>query len=71
MATEIDPVEFGRMQGELHSLKGLVEDQGKKIDQILEIINKSKGGLWVVAMASSGIGGALSLFLQWMWGPHK
>ena len=32
MATEIDPVEFGRMQGELHSLKGLVEDQGKKID---------------------------------------
>ena len=69
--SEIDPVEFGRIQGEVHSLRGLVEEQGKKIDKILEIINQSKGGLWVLMAVSSTVGGVVGLFLEWLIGGHK
>lgn len=48
----IDPVDFGELRGEVNALKGQVASIAGKVDTLLEMANRGKGGLW---MFNSGL----------------
>ena len=58
--TDIDPREFGRLEAEVTSLRNQVTAMQTDIRTLLEMANKSKGGLWAGMTIASMLGGAVS-----------
>jgi len=65
--TEIDPREFGRLEAEVTSLRSQVTAMQTDIRTLLEMANKSKGGLWAGMTIASMLGGAVS-WVATHWG---
>lgn len=65
--TEIDPREFGRLEAEVHSLRAQVTSLQQDVKTLLEMANKSKGGLWAGMTIASMIGGLVS-WIASHWG---
>ena len=65
--TEIDPREFGRLEAEVHSLRAQVTSLQQDVKTLLEMANKSKGGLWAGMTIASMIGGLASWVVS-HWG---
>jgi hypothetical protein len=65
--TEIDPREFGRLEAEVTSLRNQVTAMQTDIRTLLEMANKSKGGLWAGMTMASMLGGAVS-WVATHWG---
>lgn len=65
--TEIDPREFGRLEAEVHSLRAQVASLQQDVRTLLEMANKSKGGLWAGMTIASMLGGLASWVLS-HWG---
>lgn len=65
--TEIDPREFGRLEAEVTSLRNQVTAMQHDIKTLLEMANRSKGGLWVGMTIASMVGGIVSWFVS-HWG---
>jgi hypothetical protein len=58
--SEIDPVKFGMLIGQVKTLEDQVSDMQKDIKELLELANKSKGGMWMGMAVASTIGGVIS-----------
>ena len=65
--TEIDPREFGRLEAEVTSLHNQVTAMQTDIKTLLEMANRSKGGLWAGMTIASMLGGAVS-WVATHWG---
>ena len=65
--TEIDPREFGRLEAEVTSLRNQVTAMQIDIKTLLEMANRSKGGLWAGMTIASMLGGAVS-WVATHWG---
>lgn len=65
--TEIDPREFGRLEAEVHSLRAQVTSLQQDVRTLLEMANKSKGGLWAGMTIASMLGGLIS-WVATHWG---
>jgi len=65
--TEIDPREFGRLEAEVHSLRAQVTALQQDVRTLLEMANKSKGGLWAGMTIASMLGGLIS-WVATHWG---
>ena len=65
--TEIDPREFGRLEAEVQSLRNQVTAMQTDIRTLLEMANRSKGGLWAGMTIASMLGGAVS-WVATHWG---
>lgn len=65
--TEIDPREFGRLEAEVTSLRNQVTAMQTDIRTLLEMANKSKGGLWAGMTIASMLGGVVS-WIATHWG---
>lgn len=65
--TEIDPREFGRLEAEVHLLRTQVASMQTDIRTLLEMANKSKGGLWAGMTLASMLGGLIS-WVATHWG---
>jgi len=65
--TEIDPREFGRLEAEVTSLRNQVTAMQNDIKTLLEMANRSKGGLWAGMTIASMLGGAVS-WVATHWG---
>ena len=65
--TEIDPREFGRLEAEVTSLRNQVTAMQTDIKSLLEMANRSKGGLWAGMTIASMLGGAVS-WVATHWG---
>lgn len=65
--TEIDPREFGRLEAEVHSLRAQVTALQQDVRTLLEMANKSKGGLWAGMTIASMLGGLVS-WVATHWG---
>lgn len=65
--TEIDPREFGRLEAEVQSLRNQVAAMQTDIKTLLEMANRSKGGLWAGMTIASMLGGAVS-WVATHWG---
>ena len=66
--SDIDPREFGRLEAEVHSLCKQVTDLQKDMRALLELANKSKGGLWVGMSIAAGLGGVISWIAGHLFG---
>jgi len=60
---EIDPREFGRLEAEVHSLRTQVSALQCDVRTLLELANRSKGGLWAGMTLASFFGGIVSWIL--------
>jgi len=58
--TEINPIEFGRLQAEVQSLRNQIDSMQTDIRTLLEMANRSKGGLWMGMTLASAFGGAVT-----------
>ena len=65
--TELDPREFGRLEAEVTSLRNQVTAMQTDIKTLLEMANRSKGGLWAGMTIASMLGGAVS-WVATHWG---
>jgi len=61
---DINPVSYGKLIGKVESLEHKVESLEKDIKELLELANKSKGGLWTGMMISSSVGGFVGYFMH-------
>ena len=58
--SDIDPVKFGLLIGQVKTLETQVDDLQKDVKTLLALANKSKGGLWVGMALASFFGGIVS-----------
>ncbi len=61
---EINPREFGRLEAEVHSLRTQVASLQSDVRELLELANKSKGGLWL-GMSIAAVAGSI---VSWLAG---
>lgn len=61
---EIDSRDFGRLEAEVESLQKQVSGLTEKVDALLELANRSKGGFWVGMTIASVIGGMFTFVAE-------
>jgi len=57
---EMNPVQFGALMQQVDMLEKQVTDLQKDVKALLEMANKSRGGLWAGMMFASLFGGTVS-----------
>jgi hypothetical protein len=58
--TDIDPREFGKLEAEVQSLRTQVSALQSDVRELLELANKSKGGLWLGMSIAAALGSVVS-----------
>jgi len=58
--SEIDPREFGKLEAQVEALQAEVHAMREDIKALLEMANKSKGGMFVGMAIASVVGGVVS-----------
>jgi hypothetical protein len=58
--SDIDPREFGKLEAQVQALQTEVHAMREDIKQLLEMANKSKGGMFVGMAIASVVGGFIS-----------
>jgi hypothetical protein len=58
--SEIDPREFGKLEAQVEALQAEVHAMREDIKALLEMANKSKGGMFVGMAIASVLGGIVS-----------
>ena len=58
--SEIDPREFGKLEAQVEALQAEVHALRQDIKTLLEMANKSKGGMFVGMAIASIVGGIIS-----------
>ena len=58
--SEIDPREFGKLEAQVEALQVEVHALRQDIKALLEMANKSKGGMFVGMAIASVVGGVIS-----------
>jgi hypothetical protein len=58
--SEIDPREFGKLEAQVEALQNEVHALRQDIKALLEMANKSKGGMFVGMAIASIVGGVIS-----------
>lgn len=57
---EMNPVQFGALLKQVETMEKQVTDLQKDVKALLEMANKSRGGLWAGMMFASLFGGTVS-----------
>ncbi len=66
--SEIDPVKFGLLIGQVRTLEDQVTALQSDVKELLALANKSKGGFWMGMTIASIFGGAVSWLASHMGG---
>lgn len=66
MTQLIDPREFGKLEAEVRELQRQVSDLSSDVKELLELANKSRGGMWAGMAIASALGGAASWIFSHM-----
>ncbi len=61
---EIDPVQYGALSQQVRDMDKKLDRLEKQIDELLQIANQGKGGLWVGVGLLSALSGALGSLVQ-------
>jgi len=59
---DVDARDFGKLEAQVESLQGQVSQLSADVKSLLELANKSKGGLWV-GMSLASFGGGVVTFI--------
>ena len=65
--SEIDPREFGKLEAQVEALQAEVHALRQDIKLLLEMANKSKGGMFVGMAIASFIGGLVTFIADRLW----
>jgi hypothetical protein len=65
--SEIDPREFGKLEAQVEALQLEVHGLRQDIKTLLEMANKSKGGMFVGMAIASFIGGLVTFVADRLW----
>lgn len=65
---EIDPVKYGVLWERVQQMDKKIDKMEQQIEQLLELANKSKGGLWMGMTIASGVGGVVGWIVSHMRG---
>jgi hypothetical protein len=65
--SEIDPREFGKLEAQVEALQTEVHALRQDIKLLLEMANKSKGGMFVGMAIASFIGGLVTFVADRLW----
>ena len=65
--SEIDPREFGKLEAQVEALQIEVHALRQDIKTLLEMANKSKGGMFVGMAIASFIGGIVTFIADRLW----
>jgi hypothetical protein len=65
--SEIDPREFGKLEAQVEALQLEVHGLRQDIKTLLEMANKSKGGMFVGMAIASFIGGMVTFIADRLW----
>ena len=57
---EMNPVQFGSLMKQVETMEKQITDLQKDVKALLEMANKSRGGLWAGMMFASLFGGTIS-----------
>ena len=70
---EIDPVKYGAMYQKVQDLDRKMDKMERQIELLLEMANKSKGGMWMGMAVVSFIGGVAGFLTHYLsiGGPVK
>lgn len=64
VSNEINPRDFGRVEAEVQALQTQVTALTTKVDALLELANKGRGGFWVGMSIASVLGGIATFFIE-------
>lgn len=62
MEPEIDLVKYGVLWERVQQMDKKIDKMEGQIEQLLELANKSKGGLWMGMTIASSVGGLVGWF---------
>jgi hypothetical protein len=65
--SDIDPREFGKLEAQVEALQIEVHGLRQDIKLLLEMANKSKGGMFVGMAIASVIGGIITFVADRLW----
>jgi hypothetical protein len=65
--SDIDPREFGKLEAQVEALQLEVHGLRQDIKLLLEMANKSKGGMFVGMAIASFIGGIITFVADRLW----
>jgi hypothetical protein len=65
--SEIDPREFGKLEAQVEALQLEVHGLRQDIKLLLEMANKSKGGMFAGMAIASFIGGLVTFVADRLW----
>jgi hypothetical protein len=65
--SDIDPREFGKLEAQVEALQLEVHGLRQDIKLLLEMANKSKGGMFVGMAIASFIGGLVTFVADRLW----
>ena len=65
--SDIDPREFGKLEAQVEALQAEVHALRQDIKLLLEMANKSKGGMFVGMAIASFIGGLVTFVADRLW----
>jgi hypothetical protein len=65
--SDIDPREFGKLEAQVEALQAEVHALRQDIKLLLEMANKSKGGMFVGMAIASFIGGIITFVADRLW----
>lgn len=65
---EIDPVRYGVLWERVQNMDKKIDRMERQIEQLLELANKSKGGLWAGMAIASAVGGIITWLVSHLRG---
>ena len=63
--TEIDPVKYGVLWERVQNMDKKMDKMESQIEQLLELANRGKGGLWFGMTVVSFMSGILGFVIAW------
>ena len=61
---EIDPVKYGVLWQKVQDMDKKVDKMERQLDQLLELANKGKGGLWFGMTVASAVSGFIGFVIS-------
>jgi len=61
---KIDPVQYGVMLERVQAMDKKIDKMEARVDQLLELANRSKGAFWAGMAISSGVGGVMGWLID-------
>ena len=68
MSSEIDLFKYGQLVAQVEAMEKKIDKLERGMEELLELANKSKGGLWTGMMIASSIGGFIGYFMHLLSG---